>query len=66
MQSDVGIVGRAGPTDDARRQNRVNPATLAIIPAAQTGGAGEFWVTPDDKDVRPYGFLIRRHPSGGR
>ncbi len=42
----------------------MNPATLAIIPAEQTR-IGEFWVTPDDKDVRPYGFLIRRHPSGG-
>jgi hypothetical protein len=44
------------------RQNRVNPATLAIIPAATTG-VGEYWLSPDDTDVRPYGFLIRRPPS---
>jgi hypothetical protein len=35
-----------------------------MIPAAQTG-VGEFWLSPDDKDVRPYGFLIRRQPGGG-
>jgi hypothetical protein len=40
----------------------VNPDTLAIIPAAKTG-MGEYWLSPEDEDVRPYGFLIRKLPG---
>ena len=42
----------------ARRQNRVNPATLVRIGGDVTG-RGEYWVSPSDADVRPYGFLVR-------
>ena len=38
-------------------QNRVNPTSLVKIPAEQTR-IGEYWVSPSDKDLRPYGFCI--------
>ena len=40
-------------------QNRVNPATLVRVSADRTG-VGEYWVSPNDKDVRPYGLCIRK------
>ena len=40
-------------------QNRVNPATLEKIPADQTG-VGEYWISPNDNDIRPYGICIRK------
>lgn len=40
-------------------QNRVNPETLLKISADQTG-VGEYWVSPDHRDVRPYGVCIRK------
>ncbi|CAF0852977.1 unnamed protein product [Adineta steineri] len=40
-------------------QNRVNPTTLVKISADRTG-IGEYWVSPSDKDIRPYGICIRK------
>lgn len=39
-------------------QNRVNPQTLNRIAAHRTGN-GEYWLSPNDEDVRPYGILVR-------
>ena len=36
-------------------QNRVNPESLKIISKAETG-VGEYWISPRDVDIRPYGF----------
>ncbi|KAF0442186.1 ubiquitin-domain-containing protein [Gigaspora margarita] len=43
-------------------QNRVNPATLSILSAAETG-CGEYWISPKGSDVRPYGIIIKRDSS---
>lgn len=40
-------------------QNRVNPANLTKLQATQTG-TGEYWVSPNEADVRPYGICIRK------
>ncbi|XP_065647846.1 uncharacterized protein LOC100200953 [Hydra vulgaris] len=40
-------------------QNRVNPTTLVKI-SADRFGEGEYWVSPSDKDIRPYGVCIRK------
>ncbi len=40
-------------------QNRVNPATLTKVSVEKTG-IGEYWISPIDKDVRPYGVCIRK------
>ena len=37
-------------------QNRINPKTLIKIPKEMTDVAGEYWVSADESDVRPYGF----------
>lgn len=40
-------------------QSRVNPRTrLKVVNANQT--KGEYWVTPQGEDVRPYGLLIKQ------
>ncbi|CAI2166350.1 14747_t:CDS:2 [Funneliformis geosporum] len=39
-------------------QNRVNPNNLEIIPKERTGGAGEFWISPSESDIRPYAAAI--------
>jgi hypothetical protein len=39
-------------------QVRVNPKHLQIVCKAETG-VGEFWISPSEDDVRPYGFCIR-------
>ncbi|XP_044174065.1 uncharacterized protein LOC122957778 [Acropora millepora] len=49
-------------------QNRVNPdrrnGHLEIIPASKTGVGADYWLSPAyDKDVRPYGVLIREVPK---
>ncbi|CAG8626528.1 2786_t:CDS:1 [Ambispora leptoticha] len=41
-------------------QNRVNPDTLVRIPAEQTGGHGEYWISPNGSDIRPYGICIKK------
>lgn len=40
-------------------QNRVNPKSLKVIPASQTGVGADYWLSPSGNDVRPYGVLIR-------
>ncbi|XP_002170157.3 uncharacterized protein LOC100200953 [Hydra vulgaris] len=40
-------------------QNRVNPTTLVKISADRIG-EGEYWISPSDKDIRPYGVCIRK------
>jgi hypothetical protein len=40
-------------------QNRVNPKNLTKVPHDETGN-GEFWISPNDKDVRPYGVCIMK------
>ncbi len=40
-------------------QNRVNPASLQRVSADRTG-VGEYWISPSDKDIRPYGLCIRK------
>ena len=40
-------------------QNRVNPQTLLKVSADQTH-RGEYWISPSDKDIRPYGICIRK------
>ncbi|CAF4219642.1 unnamed protein product, partial [Adineta steineri] len=40
-------------------QNRVNPTTLRKLQA--TGPRiGDYWVSPSEADVRPYGICIRK------
>lgn len=39
-------------------QNRVNPNTLMKIESSVTGIC-EYWLSPNDDDVRPYGILLR-------
>jgi len=39
-------------------QNRVNPETLIQIPKDQNG-IGEYWVSPSEADIRPYGICIK-------
>ncbi|KAL0207119.1 hypothetical protein P9112_012830 [Eukaryota sp. TZLM1-RC] len=64
---DVEVAALYAPTyeADGRRfkvvlQNRVNPASdrLIIISKKKTK-VGEYWVSKDDVDVRPYGLLIK-------
>jgi hypothetical protein len=40
-------------------QNRVNPETLVKITVDQSG-VGEYWISPSDKDVRPYSICVRK------
>ena len=43
-------------------QNRVNPdrnGHLEIISASQTGVGADYWLSPNEDDVRPYGVLVR-------
>ncbi|CAG8611305.1 2580_t:CDS:1, partial [Ambispora leptoticha] len=40
-------------------QNRVNPTTLIKISSANTG-CGEYWISPNDDDIRPYGICIKK------
>ena len=39
-------------------QNRVNPESLEKVMEEKTGD-GEYWVSPSEKDVRPYGFCVQ-------
>ncbi|CAF2736789.1 unnamed protein product [Rotaria sp. Silwood2] len=40
-------------------QNRVNPANLNKLQSNRSG-TGDYWVSPNDTDVRPYGICIRK------
>ncbi|XP_046654694.1 uncharacterized protein LOC124348508 [Daphnia pulicaria] len=39
-------------------QNRVNPKTLIKIDKVETE-VGEYWISPSEEDIRPYGFCTR-------
>ncbi len=39
-------------------QNRVNPETVIKVDKAVTK-VGEYWISPNDDDIRPYGFCVR-------
>ena len=41
-------------------QNRVNPDTLLVLPEQQAAGGGQFWVSPQQEDVRPYSICVRQ------
>ncbi|XP_046439669.1 uncharacterized protein LOC124190845 [Daphnia pulex] len=43
-------------------QNRVNPKNVEKVPKAETG-VGEYWISPTDDDIRPYGFCVREVDS---
>ncbi|GBC05257.1 hypothetical protein RclHR1_06130008 [Rhizophagus clarus] len=40
-------------------QNRVNPNSLIRVSKEETK-VGEYWISPNDKDVRPYGICIKK------
>ena len=40
-------------------QNRVNPANLRMLSEHQAEG-GQFWVSPEQDDVRPYAICVRQ------
>ena len=40
-------------------QNRVNPNNLVRIPTERTG-SGEYWISPNEVDLRPYGICIKK------
>jgi hypothetical protein len=44
-----------GKTCKVIMQNRVNPRNVKIVSKAETG-VGEYWISPSDDDVRPYGI----------
>ena len=41
-------------------QNRVNPANLTVLPEQQAAEGGQFWVSPQQEDVRPYAICVRQ------
>jgi hypothetical protein len=41
-------------------QNRVNPTNLVRISKNKTG-VGEYWISPDGKDLRPYGICVMKN-----
>jgi len=40
-------------------QNRVNPNNLVRI-TKEDNGVGEYWISPNSEDIRPYGICIKR------
>jgi len=48
----------AGKTYVIMIQNRVNPKNLVKIEATRTG-FGEYWISKEGEDVRPYGICIK-------
>ncbi|KAN0030627.1 hypothetical protein ACTA71_009267 [Dictyostelium dimigraforme] len=40
-------------------QNRVNPKTLIKIPKSQSNEE-EYWVSPKNEDIRPYGICVKK------
>ncbi len=47
-----------GKTYKVVMQNRVNPKTVKKIGIAVTG-VGEYWISPADEDILPYGFCVK-------
>lgn len=40
-------------------QNRVNPKTLIKLSPEETD-IGEYWMSPNDRDIRPYGLCVKK------
>ena len=40
-------------------QNRVNPNNLVRLTKEETG-IGEYWISPNGADLRPYGICIKK------
>src|SRR5438045_9143373 len=40
-------------------QNRVNPNNLVRLTKQETG-VGEYWISPNSTDLRPYGICIKK------
>jgi hypothetical protein len=40
-------------------QNRINPTNVIKVSRDETGN-GEYWISPDAKDIRPYGLCIMK------
>ncbi|RIA86738.1 hypothetical protein C1645_318905 [Glomus cerebriforme] len=40
-------------------QNRINPNNLVRVSKEETG-VGEYWISPDEKDLRAYGICIKK------
>jgi hypothetical protein len=51
-----------GKTYKVVMQNRVNTKNVEKVPKAETG-VGEYWISPTDDDIRPYGFCVREVDS---
>jgi hypothetical protein len=47
-----------GKTYKVVMQNRVNPKTVKKIGVTVTG-VGEYWISPADEDILPYGFCVK-------
>lgn len=58
-QKYAGEFGHEGKEYLIVMQNRVNPKTLKKIKGADKTGMGEYWLNPEQSDVRPYGILIK-------
>ena len=41
-------------------QNRVNPNNLVRVSKQENGDNGEYWISPNEADVRPYGICIKK------
>jgi hypothetical protein len=55
-------VNANGKTYEFVLQNRVNHKNVIKIDKAETG-VGEYWISPTDDDIRPYGFCVREVDS---
>jgi hypothetical protein len=51
-----------GKTFKVVMQNRVNPTNLKKVDKAVTG-VGEYWISPTEDDIRPYGFCVQEIDS---
>ena len=40
-------------------QNRINPNGLNRVSKEETG-VGEYWISPNESDLRPYGICIKK------
>lgn len=41
-------------------QNRVKPKAMIKRTASEVGDQGEYWISPDEKDIQPYGYCIMK------
>lgn len=61
----TGEIGRNRKKYKVIIQNRVNPENLLKVDKAVTG-VGEYWISPDGDDIRPYGFCVKEIPDGNQ